>query len=505
MMSPTAFLLFTGLEMNAIPTISGFKALAGPGRIIPVWAEFLADTVTPVSAYLKLRSNFGPPCFLLESAEFGKTWGRYSFLGLDPFLSVFIYPDRVEILQNSARRKEPASNPIEALRTLASKIRFVDTSLSFPFQGGLVGFLNYDVVRKWEPLPGLRPYKQGMPEGIFTAPRVVVVFDHLTHKVTIVSQIHLNDTHDLDGEYWRGVETIGGVAEILERPGPLGKAASIEVSPFVPSMEKAGFEEIVHQAKRQIEAGEVIQVVLSQRFSAKARGDAFGLYRSLRGLNPSPYMFYLHFEDIQLVGASPEVLVRCRGSSIRLRPIAGTRPRGGSEQEDKSLERELVDDEKEQAEHVMLVDLGRNDVGRVAEPGSVRLTRFMEVERYSHVMHLVSEIEGRLRSDKDCFDVFMSAFPAGTVTGAPKVRAMEIINELEGSPRGPYAGGVGYFGFDWSMDFCITIRTIVVMGEELWVQAGAGIVYDSIPEREYQETLQKAGALLKAIDQVSGQ
>jgi len=266
-------------------------------------------------------------------------------------------------------------------------------------------------------------------------------------------------------------------------------------------MEKPQFEQIVRRAKRYIEAGEVIQVVLSQRLSGRARGDSFTLYRRLRSLNPSPYMFYLDFGKTKLIGSSPEVLVRLKGDTLKVRPIAGTRPRGKSEEEDRLLERELLADEKERAEHVMLVDLGRNDVGKVAVPGSVKVNRFMEVERYSHVMHLVSDIEGRLRPDRDCFDAFIATFPAGTVTGAPKVRAMEIISELEATPRGPYAGAVGYFAFNGDMDFCITIRTIVLMGELLWVQAGAGIVYDSIPEREYEETLRKARALIKAMEE----
>jgi len=413
---------------------------------------------------------------------------------------VLIYESEVEVWNGTAKEHFNGSNPLEALRAITRDMVATGPHLGIPFEGGLVGYLNYDVIRKWERLPDLRPYGRGMPEAVFMAPRRVVVFDHLTHKITVMYQVYLDEKKDAESQFGLAVETIIETIRILQASLP-SEGRDIRVSSLFPNMEKPQFEQMVCRAKRYIEAGDVIQVVLSQRFSGKASGDSFGLYRRLRSLNPSPYMFYLDFGQTKLIGSSPEVLVRLTDSTINLRPIAGTRPRGKSEEQDKLLEYELLADEKERAEHVMLVDLGRNDVGRVAAPGSVRVNKFMEVERYSHVMHLVSDIEGRLRPDKDCFDVFMSAFPAGTVTGAPKVRAMEIINELEACPRGPYAGAVGYFGFNGNMDFCITIRTIVMMDDELWVQAGAGIVYDSVPEKEYEETLKKARALIKAMEE----
>ncbi len=487
--------------MRITPLLDEFKILATQGNLISLHCELLADTETPVSAYLKLRRNINSFSFLLESAEFGRTWGRYSFIGWDPFLLVFIYPERTKVFNGYIKADLSGHDPIEVLRQLSREIVPVGLGAELPFQGGLVGYFNYDFVRRIENLPGLCPYNEGFPEGVFMAPRRIVVFDHLTHKVMVIHQVYLREDEDLEGQYALAAERIASTIRDLQQSMLAHEDTWIKISPLFPNMEKPQFEQIVRRAKRYIEEGEVIQVVLSQRLSGKARGDSFTLYRRLRSLNPSPYMFYLDFGKTKLIGSSPEVLVRLKGDTLKVRPIAGTRPRGKSEEEDRLLERELLADEKERAEHVMLVDLGRNDVGKVAVPGSVKVNRFMEVERYSHVMHLVSDIEGRLRPDRDCFDAFIATFPAGTVTGAPKVRAMEIISELEATPRGPYAGAVGYFAFNGDMDFCITIRTIVLMGELLWVQAGAGIVYDSIPEREYEETLRKARALIKAMEE----
>ena len=487
--------------MRISPSLDEFRALASQGNLISLYCELLADTETPVSAYLKLRRNVNSFSFLLESAEFGKSWGRYSLIGWDPFLLVLIYSERTEVFNGPCKADLRGQDPIGVLRQLSRRIDPVGVGVELPFQGGLVGYFSYDFVRRIERLPGVYPYDEGFPEGVFMAPGRVVVFDHLTHKITVMHQIYLREGQDLESQYVVAVESIAGTIRDLQQSLLAHEDAGIEISPLFPNMEKPQFEQIVRQAKRYIEAGEVIQVVLSQRLSGNARGDSFTVYRRLRSLNPSPYMFYLDFGETKLIGSSPEMLVGLKGDTIKVRPIAGTRPRGRSEEEDRLLERELLADEKERAEHVMLVDLGRNDVGKVAVPGSVKVNRFMEVERFSHVMHLVSDIEGRLRADKDCFDAFIASFPAGTVTGAPKVRAMEIISELEPSPRGPYAGAVGYFAFNGDMDFCITIRTIVLMGELLWVQAGAGIVYDSVPAKEYEETLKKAGALIKAMEE----
>jgi anthranilate synthase component 1 len=369
------------------------------------------------------------------------------------------------------------------------------------FQGGLVGYVNYDLARTWERLPGLRPAYGDLAECLFTAAERLVIFDHLTHQIKVVAFAHLEEGADPRDSYLRACGQVEAAIEELRQP--LSRAAEegeCSLSRLESNFEQEEFEETVRRAKEYIVAGDVIQVVLSQCFSGEMTGEDFCLYRSLRSVNPSPYMFYLNFGEVRLIGASPEVLVRLTDGRIHLRPIAGTRRRGQTAAEDLALERELMADPKERAEHVMLVDLGRNDVGRVAAPGSVKVPRLMEVERYSHVMHIVSAVEGELREGLDSFDVFMAAFPAGTVTGAPKIRAMEIISELEPSSRGPYAGAVGYFGFNGNMDFCITIRTITMQRNRISIQVGAGIVADSSPRAEYEETMRKAAAMFGAVE-----
>ena len=486
--------------METIPSFPAFEQLAHKGNLIPVYREFLADTETPVSAYLKIRN--GSFSFLLESAEFGKRWGRYSFIGLDPSLVVFVRDQEMEIWKGHKKtRLHNVENPFVILRELNKGFRPVSQPKDLPFPGGLVGFCNYDLARKWEPTAGHSSAEQDCPESIFMAPERLIIFDHLTHRMKVIVLAHLEDGDNRRKAYEHAVREIDGTISRLKAPlhsHPPDKP--LHVSPLVPNVNRGGFEEAVRQAKEYIIAGDVIQVVLSQRFSGEVSGDPFILYRILRSVNPSPYMFYLHFGDTKLIGASPEVLVRLTGRSIDLRPIAGTRPRGVTAKEDEALERELLTDPKERAEHIMLVDLGRNDVGRVAIPGSVEVSGFMEVERYSHVMHIVSHIQGKLKTGLNSFDLFMSAFPAGTVTGAPKLRAMQIINELEPCSRGPYAGAVGYFGFNGNMDFCITIRTITISKDTLSIQVGAGIVHDSLPEKEYEETLKKAAGMFKAIE-----
>jgi anthranilate synthase component 1 len=340
-----------------------------------------------------------------------------------------------------------------------------------------------------------------MPQCLFTASKRLIIFDHLTHKIRVVALAHLTGREDLKEAYATACEEVDEIVSELKAPfsHPSG-GYEFSVSALKPNVKRDEFEESVRRAKGYIVAGDVIQVVLSQRFSGEVSGDDFAVYRNLRSVNPSPYMFYLNFGEIKLIGASPEVMVRLTDGKIELRPLAGTRPRGVDHETDQALERELLADPKERAEHIMLVDLGRNDLGKVAAPGSVTVPQLMEVERFSHVMHIVSRVEGWLKPGMDSFDLFMSAFPAGTVSGAPKIRAMEIISELESSPRGPYAGAVGYFAFDGNMDFCITIRTIMVFKGRLSIQVGAGIVADSFPEGEYQETLRKAAAMFKAIE-----
>jgi anthranilate synthase component 1 len=484
------------------PLFSEFKQMAQQGNLIPVYQEFLADTETPVSAYLKLRD--GTYSYLLESADGGKRWGRYSFIGCKPYLSVVSRDRDVEIWQEDARKiLKEAGNPLDILRELSAKFRPVTVKDLPPFQGGLVGYFNYDLVRKWEHLPGIAPVDHKLPEAVFTACRRLIIFDHFTHMVKVVAFAHLESEKDLEQAYRRACREVTETMEQLHAPLPASlKEEPLLLSDLRSNFPREDFEDAVRKAKAYIVAGDVIQVVLSQRFSGEISGEDFSLYRNLRSVNPSPYMFYLNFGDIKLIGASPEILVRLTDGKIELRPIAGTRPRGATAEEDRAFEKDLLADPKERAEHIMLVDLGRNDVGKVAAPGSVKVPRLMEIERYSHVMHIVSRVEGIMKPETDCFDLFRSAFPAGTVSGAPKIRAMEIISELESSPRGPYAGAVGYFGFNGNMDFCITIRTITILKNRLSIQVGAGIVYDSSPENEYEETLRKAGAMFKAIERV---
>jgi anthranilate synthase component I len=485
------------------PALSEFKEMSRRGNLIPVYREFLADTETPVSAYLKLRED--SYSYLLESADSASRWGRYSFIGIKPFLRVLSHNDSVEAFHNETKESfRSVENPLLVMRELSKKFRPVVLEDLPSFQGGLVGFVNYDLIRKWERLPGIKPLTHELPESMFMACRVIVIFDHFTHMIKVVSFSHIKDGMDLGDAYNNACLEIEDTIRRLQ--GPIPKASKedrLSVSPLASNFKKEDFEEAVRKGKEHIAAGDIIQVVLSQRFSGEVSGECFSLYRRLRSVNPSPYMFYLDFGKIKFIGASPEILVRLTDGKIELRPIAGTRPRGATPEQDAALEKDLMADPKERAEHIMLVDLGRNDAGKVAEPGTVKVPRLMEVERYSHVMHIVTRVEGILKKDMDCYDLFMSAFPAGTVSGAPKIRAMEIISELENEQRGPYAGAVGYFGFSGNMDFAITIRTITVAGNKLTIQAGAGIVADSNPEEEYRETLRKAGAMFKAIERVN--
>jgi anthranilate synthase component 1 len=484
------------------PSFSEFKEMSQQGNLIPIYQEFLADTETPVSAYLKLRN--GSNSYLLESADGGKRWGRYSFIGCNPFIRVISRDGRMEICTGDKREVlEKVRNPMEVLRDLNAKIKPVTTDDLPPFQGGLVGFVNYDLVRTWERLPGISPINRSLPEAIFAACRNLIIFDHFTHMIKVVAFANLEEKLDLKQIYDRTCSAVTDTVAKLQQPLPCpSNNGQILLTDLKPNFQKKAFEEAVRKAKEHIVAGDIIQVVLSQKFSGEVAGEDFALYRNLRSVNPSPYMFYLNFGEIKLIGASPEILARLTDGKIELRPIAGTRPRGSTPAKDLALEKDLIQDPKERAEHIMLVDLGRNDVGKVAAAGSVKVPRLMEIERYSHVMHIVSRVEGILKQDKDCFDLFMSAFPAGTVSGAPKIKAMQIISELETSPRGPYAGAVGYFGFNGNMDFCITIRTMSIILNKLSIQVGAGIVADSSPENEYEETLRKAGAMFKAIERI---
>ncbi len=488
--------------MTIKPSLEEFMQMARQGDLIPVYEEFLADIETPVSAYLKIRAN--DYSYLLESAEGGERWGRYSFIGYKPYVVVKARGQEVDVWEeNGTRKTHRAKNPLFVLREVSKRFHPVTCEDLAPFQGGLVGFFNFDLIRTWEDLPGLEPQDKDVAECLFTVSKRMIMFDHFRHQMTLVAFAHLENGMDPESAYREACKEIEEMKEELAGPIPAYRQEdAFSLSELEPNFEKEEFEEAVRKCKEYIVAGDIIQVVLSQRFSGRISGDDFLLYRNLRSVNPSPYMFYLNFGEIKLIGASPEILVRLTDGKIELRPIAGTRPRGKTKGEDMALEKDLIADPKERAEHIMLVDLGRNDVGKVSVAGSVTVPDLMVVERYSHVMHIVSSVEGELKPDMDSFDLFMSAFPAGTVSGAPKIRAMEIISELEPTTRGPYAGAVGYFSFNGNMDFCITIRTIAVMRDQLSIQVGAGIVADSSPEGEYQETLRKGGAMFRAIDKV---
>ncbi len=486
--------------METKPSFSEFRLMARQGNLIPVYQEFLADTETPVSTYLKIKDKSFS--YLLESADGGKKWGRYSFIGYKPYLIALSRHREMEIsIGKEKKTLKDVEDPLQVLRDTIKDIKPVTIKELATFEGGLVGYVNYDLARKWEHLPGISPEDTVMPEILFTASKRLIIFDHLTHQIKVIAFAYLGENDDLKELYDLACEEVNETIAELQRPmSSISEKAPFSLTDLESNFNEDDFNEAVRKAKEHIVAGDVIQVVLSQRFSGDLSGDDFTLYRNLRSINPSPYMFYLNFGEIRLIGSSPEILVRLTDGKIELRPIAGTRPRGKSPEEDQAMEKELLTDPKERAEHIMLVDLGRNDVGKVAMPGSVTVPRFMEVEHYSHVMHIVSRLEGLLKPQVDGFDLFTATFPAGTVTGAPKIRAMEIISELEPSPRGPYAGAVGYFGFNGNIDFCITIRTISIVENKLSVQVGAGIVYDSSPRKEYQETLKKAAAMFKAIE-----
>ncbi len=480
------------------PDLKEFKKLAKKGNIIPLTREILADLETPVSAFKKLEKD--SDCYLLESVEGEEKFARYSFIGLDPFL-IFKSKGKFIEIEEKGKIKKVTGDPLETLENLMKKFKVVEIPGLPRFFGGGVGYLAYDLVRFFEKLPEKNSDDLKLPDVYLIFSAMLVVFDHLKHKIKIIFNVYI-DGQNLVKSYQRALRKIDKIIAKLKSPLNFSSESSFskkrKVS-FASNLSKSSFVRKVKKAKEYIKAGDVIQVVISQRFQTEIKTEPFNLYRALRSINPSPYMYYLKFKDLKLVGSSPEILVRLEGNKVTIRPIAGTRPRGKDEREDRFLEKELLSDEKEKAEHIMLVDLGRNDAGRVCRYGSVKVNELMRVEQYSHVMHLVSDISGRLAKGKDQFDVLKSSFPAGTVTGAPKVRAMEIIEELEPIRRGPYAGAVGYFSFLGNLDACITIRTLVIKDNVAYLQAGAGIVADSVPEREYTETKNKARALMEAI------
>lgn len=485
------------------PNLKEFQSLCKRGNLIPVYREIFADLDTPVSAFLKIG---GTPSFLLESIVGGEKWARYSFLGSNPSKVIKGWGKKIEIKETG---KKPlifeTEDPVEVLKKELSVYKPVDVPGLPRFSGGLVGYMGYDMVRFFERVPDRKRPGLDLPDMFFMLADTMLIFDSLKQKIKIVSNVHL-DAKSSTKAYKEAVEKIDSITERLRSSKIRSQKSEVRTKniykkKFISSFKtQEAFEDAVLKSKEYIASGDIFQVVLSQRFERKSDVEPFDIYRALRVINPSPYMYFINTGDTKIVGSSPEILVRLEGKKIVLRPIAGTRKRGETELEDKSLEDELKKDPKEIAEHIMLVDLGRNDVGRVAEKGSVEVTELMGVERYSHVMHMVSNVEGKLAEGLDAFDVLRACFPAGTVTGAPKVRAMEIIEELEPTKRGPYAGAVGYFSYSGNMDTGITIRTLVIKNNKIYVQAGAGIVADSVPEKEYAETVNKAMGMMKAVD-----
>jgi anthranilate synthase component 1 len=484
------------------PTLKEFREKAKLGNLIPVYREILADMETPVSAFRKIDD--GKYSFLLESVEGGEKWARYSFLGSRPEVIVRSRGRAVEVIRSG--RKEVRTftqDPLEAVREVLSAYRPVPDPGLPRFYGGGVGFLGYDVVRFFERLPDRQKPGLDVPDVLFMITDTLVIFDNVTHRIKVISNAHV-DGGSVTGAYRDAVKKIDSIVAKIKRGARSQKSGvrrkRTRTAKLKSNFTQPQYEQAVLKAKEYIKAGDIFQVVPSQRFETAINVEPFEIYRALRLINPSPYMYFLRCGDTTVVGASPEVMVRLEGERIELRPIAGTRKRGATEDEDRALEQELLADPKERAEHIMLVDLGRNDVGRVSSAGSVHVSELMVIERYSHVMHIVSNVRGTIAPGRDAYDVVRACFPAGTVSGAPKIRAMEIIDELEPTRRGPYAGAVGYFGFSGNMDTCITIRTLVIKDRKAYIQAGGGVVADSVPSLEYQETVNKARAMLRAVE-----
>ena len=475
------------------PTLQEVKAMAGRGNLVPVYRSINADLETPVSAYLKVAR--GPYSYLLESVEGGERLGRYSFIGTEPY----------KVVQTGAGLPGGEIDPLLLVEEEMGQYQLIPVEGLPGFQGGAVGYLAYDTIRYFEPrVPPMPADPQGVPESVFMFGETILIFDHLRHDIKVVSHAHLG--RDVERAYAEATARIDEMVARLSQPLVLppelqGGALGVnESSPVESNFTVDRYAAAIDKCIEYVYAGDVIQVVNSQRFSRRTGAHPFQVYRALRGVNPSPYMYYLDLDGFQIVGAAIETVVKVENGIAATHPIAGTRPRGRTPGEDDANETELKNSEKQRAEHIMLVDLGRNDIGRVSDPGTVRVTQLMDVERFSHVMHLVSHVEGRLRDDLTPYDALRSCFPAGTVSGAPKIRAMEIISELEGEKRGPYGGAVGYFSYSGNMDTALVLRTGVYKDGVMYVQAGGGIVADSVAEDEYQETRHKAGAMMRAID-----
>ena len=479
------------------PSLDEIKAHAGEGSLIPIYRSINADLETPVSAYLKVARP--PYSFLLESVTGGENIGRYSFIGTEPY----------RVLKTGPDEENGEVDPLTLVQEEMNRHKLIPVPGLPRFHGGGVGYLAYDTIHYFEPrVPIMPDDPQGLPESVFMFSDTLLIFDHIRHDIKIVSHVRING--DLEAEYNNAVSKIDELAERLSRPlvlpdelikPPAQETTSSEVES---NFTRERYHEAVEKCVEYIYAGDVIQVVNSQRYSRKTTVHPFQIYRSLRSVNPSPYMYYLNLDNFQIVGAAIETVAQVQDGIVATHPIAGTRPRGQTPEEEVALADELRNSEKQRAEHIMLVDLGRNDIGKVSVPGTVRVTQLMEIERFSHVMHLVSHVEGKLKPDLTVYDALRSCFPAGTVSGAPKIRAMEIIAEVEAEKRGPYGGAVGYFSFSGNMDTALVLRTGIYKDGVMYIQAGGGVVADSIAEDEYMETRHKSGALLRAIDLAEG-
>lgn len=487
------------------PDIEVVKSLAKNYNIIPVSCEIYADMETPISIFRRFEKS--SHCFLLESVEGGEKWGRFSFIGRNPFIVLKGAGRRTELSYRGGGHEALGIDSFEAMKELMSKYRGAPVKNLPRFNGGAVGFFGYDIARYFERLPNIPPDDLGIPEIHFMFADEVIAFDHFRHKLHIIVNLHTDG-----GSIERGYNTVlSRIDEIRQEICEAGRILTDEVIPAAPrasckrgiesNVSREQFYENVNKAREHIKNGDIFQVVLSQRLRIKTECSPLNAYRALRTINPGPYMYYLKFDGYTLAGSSPEMLVRVDGRRVETCPIAGTRKRGASEEEDARLEAELLSDEKERAEHIMLVDLGRNDIGKISEFGSVKVDSLMHIERFSHVMHIVSNVSGTLREGVTSFDALSAVLPAGTLSGAPKIRAMEIIDELETAKRCQYGGAVGYLSFDGNLDSCITIRTILFKDGYAYVQAGGGIVADSKPELEYEESLNKSMALIKAVEE----
>lgn len=477
---------------------SEFKKLAETYNAIPVYRVLMDDLLTPVSLFLKLRDHAKYP-FLFESVEGGEHLARYSFLGINPY-QVLRFQNGKSTITTNKNTEVVNDSFFEVLQKLTGAFHEPIIPDLPRLTGGAVGFSAYDTIRYFEHLPDTPADDLQLPEAIWAFYDEIYAFDHVKHRIILIKTVFLQDNDDLEQKYESAVKSLDQMQSVMNRQMSENTRFELDGSGLSSNTSQERYHQIVEKAKEYIYEGDIFQVVLSQRFNTGYNGDRFMLYRALRTVNPSPYLFYLDFDEFALVGSSPEVLVRVLDGKAEVLPIAGTRPRGKTVEEDEENEKDLLADPKELSEHVMLVDLGRNDLSRICRAGTVKVTRSMAIERYSHVMHIVSDVEGYLQNGKSSVDTLASCLPAGTVSGAPKVRAMEIIDELEVNKRGPYAGAVGYFDFSGNMDTCIAIRTMLATDSKIYIQAGAGIVADSDPEREFQETVNKAKALIEALN-----